>query len=108
MVYSEAVVHSDSDRLRWPYICLSPHPSQAWVLSVDAANSSKEDPIEEWDLWQVTLPDNAEVHVRPFWGRRIEEFKVYTSIPADCVWFCGQRDDKMVAIEGKPKRKAKK
>lgn len=94
-VYSEACTHSDGV-MRWPYICLSPHPSAAWALSVDAA--SKEDPIEDWDLWQVSVPDGAEVHVLPFWGRRIQEFKVYTSIPTDHIWFCGERSDKMVAI----------
>jgi len=104
-VFSDSACHSGN--WQWPYICLSPHPSQAWSLSVDAVNGGKEDPIEEWDLWQVTLPDNAEVHVREFWGRRIEEFKVYTSIPADHVWFCGMRTDKMVAIKQKRKRKAK-
>jgi hypothetical protein len=97
-VYSEACTHADG-LLRWPYICLSPHPSQAWALSVDAANSNNDnDPIEEWDLWQVTVPDGAEVHVQPFWGRRIQEIKVYTSIPADHIFFCGERSDKMVAI----------
>jgi hypothetical protein len=100
-VYSEPCTMSSG---RWPYICLSPHPSQAWALSVDAYNSSRDEEIEEWDCWQVTVPDNAEVHVRPFWGRRIEEIKLYTSIPADHVWFIGTRDDKMVAIgeDGEP------
>lgn len=91
-VYSEACTHADGT-LRWPYICLSPHPSAAWALSVDMQPD-----IEEWDLWQVSVPDNAEVHVRPFWGRRIEEIKVYTSIPADHIFFCGERTEKMVAI----------
>lgn len=97
-VYSEACTHSDGV-LRWPYICLSPHPSAAWALSVDMANADRDkDAIEEWDLWQVSVPDGAEVHVRPFWGRRIEEIKVYNSIPADHIFFCGERSEKMVAI----------
>lgn len=111
-VYQEACTHADGI-LRWPYICLSPHPSAAWALSVDMQPE-----IEEWDLWQVSVPDGAEVHVRPFWGRRVEEFKIYTSIPTDHIFFCGERSEKMVAIgpDNKPvvldgkqrKKKAKK
>lgn len=108
-VYSEACTHSDG-RLLSPYLCLSPHPSAAWALSVDVANGGKADPIEEWDLWQVTVPDGAEVHVLPFWGRAVQEIKVYTSIPTDHIWFCGMRNDKMLFIEKlkRPKQKAVK
>ena len=98
-VYSKAKKHS---RGCWPYICLSPRPSLAWGLSAGIRAGDKEnDPIEEWDLWEVRLPDDAEVHVREFWWPKVEEFKVYTSIPPDCLWFAGQRDDKPVALNKK-------
>lgn len=60
----------------------------AWGLS---GNMEWVSEIEEWDLWQVYLPDKAEVHVRPTFGSIIEEVKVYTVIPPDMLWFCGQK-----------------
>lgn len=104
-VYSEPCVQSD----RSPYICLSPHPSQGWALSVDIVNGSREDdPVELFDLWQVDVPDGAEVHFRPFWGRRVEEIKVYTSIPADHIWYVGTRDDRLPFLSLPKKNKKKR
>ncbi len=105
-VYSKKTVVSYG---RSPYICLATRPSLAWGLSADArAGSKQEDPIEEWDLWEVRLPESAEVHVREFWWPKIEELKVYTSIPPECLWFIGQRPDKLVFIEAKGAKPAKK
>lgn len=94
-VYSEPAIQSQG---RWPYICLGTRPSLAWGLSGDFISSRDEDPIEEWDLWEVRVPDDAEIHVRPFWWPKIEEFKVYTSIPASCLWLAGSRSDQLVGI----------
>lgn len=60
----------------------------AWSLS---GNMDWLADVEEWDLWQVHLPDKAETHVRPMWGNIIEEIKVYTVIPSDCLWYVGTR-----------------
>jgi hypothetical protein len=60
----------------------------AWGLSGAFGPQTE---IERWDLWQVYLPERAEVHVRPTWGDKIEEVKVYTVIPPDHLWFCGER-----------------
>ena len=96
-VYSKRTVMSQG---RWPYICLSTRPSLAWGLSGDFRAGDKErDPIEDWDLWEVRPPEDAEIHVREFWWPKLEEFKCYTSIPADCLWYAGSRSDKLVALD---------
>jgi hypothetical protein len=87
-LHAPATVCSDPS-LTTPYICLSPRPSMAWGLSGAMDWVSSE--IEEWDLWEVRLPDHAETHVRPLWGDEIEEVKVYTPIPADLLWWVGMR-----------------
>lgn len=63
----------------------------AWSLSGGMDWVSE---IEDWDLWEVRIPAHAETHVRPLWGDEIEEVKVYTPIPADCLWWVGQRSPK--------------
>jgi len=101
-VYSRAKKHSKGC---WPYICLSPRPSLAWSLSAGVRKGDRQnDPIEDWDLWEVRPPDDAEIHVREFWWPKIEEFKVYSSIPPDCLWFVGQRPDMLVALDKKRKK----
>lgn len=69
------------------YICLSQTPSQAWMLSAAAAGKRG----EEWDCWQVSLDTDDEVHVREFFGNRIEELRVHNHIPKDRIWLVGTR-----------------
>lgn len=77
--------------MRSPYICLSPSASSAWSLSGDMEWVSE---IEEWDLWQVVIPNDSttEVHVRPFFGNTVEEIKVYTPLAPSCVWYVATRE----------------
>lgn len=71
-----------------PYVCLSPTPSIGWALSGAILDWHE---TEEWDLWQVQVPETAEVHVRPSFGPKLEEIKVYTAIAASYLWFVGHR-----------------
>lgn len=71
-----------------PHICLSPTPSRAWSLSGDTGWPE----VEAWDLWQVRLGPDDEVHVRPMGGNTVEEVNVRTTIPADRVWWVARRD----------------
>lgn len=74
----------------FPWICLSSRPSRAWSLSGgmrDARDLSE----EIWDLWEVRIPDGAEFHPHPRWGGEINEFRVFSSIPADHVWWVAER-----------------
>jgi hypothetical protein len=96
--FSHATMQSGD--LKWPYISLSLSPSCAWGYS-GGLEVEWLDEIEQWDLWQVDLPENAEVHVRPFFGRQVEEVKVHTAIPADCIWYVGTRDRTLPAEEMK-------
>jgi hypothetical protein len=89
-LHARPTVVSDKT-LSQPYISLSPRPSMAWGLS---GNLDWVSEIEDWDLWEVRLPEKAETHVRPMWGDEIEEIQVYTAIPADCVWWVGMRTPK--------------
>lgn len=78
-----------SGDLRSPYVCLGFSPAGAWMLSGDFIQESA---IDAWDLWEVTLAEHDQVHVRPTFGPRLEEVKVYGVIPPDRVWFAGSRD----------------
>lgn len=96
--YSKPTVQSG--RLRWPYICCGFTPSGAWGLSGDFMRDREtQDPIDEWDLWQVTLPEMAHWEIRNDFGPKMQEIKVFTSVPADHVWWVAQRSD-LYAIEG--------
>jgi hypothetical protein len=70
-----------------PYLSLSPDPARAWHLS--GAMDWHE--CEEWDLWQVRLAEHDDVHIRPDFGPEIQEVKLYNPIPADRLWFVGER-----------------
>lgn len=72
----------------WPYICFGTTPSAAWGLSGDMSWASE---IEEWDLWQVNLAENDEVHVRPDFGWDIKEVRVHNAIGPDRVWWVATR-----------------
>jgi hypothetical protein len=85
--FSEPTVQSG--HLFFPYICLGASASCAWAYSGDMDWVSE---IEIWDLWQVVLGENDEVRFRPTYGNRLEEIKVYNTIPADRVWFVATRE----------------
>lgn len=89
--YSMPTVMSDP-KLHSPYTCFSSTPSQAWGLSGDFTIGRDGGVFEQWDLWQINLAENDEVHIRPEFGPTIQEFKVYTVIPADRVWWVGVRE----------------
>jgi hypothetical protein len=48
--------------------------------------------IEEWDLWQITLSENDQTHIRMECGTHIYEVRTFNSIPADRVWLVAQRE----------------
>src|SRR4051794_28120131 len=85
-VFSSPVTHSGVES--YPYLCFSPTPSGAWSLSGDMEWTSDH---EEWDLWQVRLSDDDEVHIRAEYGPHICEIRTRNSIPADRVWYVGTR-----------------
>jgi hypothetical protein len=80
-INSSPTINSD----RSGYLCFSQSPSQAWILSAALGQCG-----EEWDCWQVSL-DHDEVHVRPFFGNRIEEIRVHNHIPKARCWLIGTR-----------------
>lgn len=82
------------------YICASPDPQRAWLLS-GAADWCQE--IEQWDLWMLTVVDTDELHVRPFFGRWVEEIKLRNPIPPERLWWCGRRDIACIPAELLPK-----
>jgi hypothetical protein len=110
--YSVPTVVSSTE-VAMPYICFGTSPATAWYLSGDMDYVSE---IEDWDLWEVILNENDEVHIRAFFGNEIKEVRAYNSIPADRVWWVGQRtapygkflDRSAKAKAGAKKRKKKK
>ncbi len=69
------------------YICLSPNPARAWQLS----GATGWGDADEWDLWQVRIGDDDEVHIRPMFGAEVEEVTVRNVIPPDRLWWVGRR-----------------
>ena len=68
-------------------VCLGFSPSAAWSLS----GAIRAEPGETWDLWQVSLADDDEVHVLPEYGRWLKEIRVANRIPKRRVWWVGER-----------------
>lgn len=68
-------------------VCLGPTPSAAWSLS-GAIRAAKGD---VWDLWQVALGEQDEVHVLPFYGDTLLEVRVANAIRSDRIWWVGER-----------------
>lgn len=71
-----------------PHVCLSTSPSMAWTLSGGTGWTQ----VEEWDLWQVRLGANDQVHIRPEFGHEINEITVRNVIPPDRIWLVGSRN----------------
>lgn len=70
-----------------PGVCLGTSPAVAWSLSGvwSAARGSV------WDLWEVRLTVDDEVHVRTEYGPEINEVRVLGRIPRSRCWHVGSR-----------------
>lgn len=102
-VYSQPVTHTSDHR--FPYLCFGFTPSGAWGYSgaIEWANE-----IEEWDLWQVSLTKDDEIHIRSEFGNELIELRVKNSIHAERIWFVGQRSDMLDAKENNADKGKKK
>jgi hypothetical protein len=81
--------HSESDDELETFmaVCLGTSPSVAWALSgVWSAERG-----ETWDLWEVVLEDEDEVHIRTEYGQFIHEVRVLNKIPRGRCWYVGSR-----------------
>ena len=72
---------------RFAYVCLATSPSSAWVLT----NADEQRDEEGWDLWQVQVRDGDPLSIRGDFSPYIREVRVLRSLPADRVWFVGER-----------------
>jgi hypothetical protein len=68
-------------------VCLGTTPSHAWALCGALWGQAG----ETWDLWQVTLAQDDQVHVLPIHGYRIGELRVLNRIPKSRIWHVGTR-----------------
>lgn len=68
-------------------VCLGTSPLTAWALS--GALSGERG--EEWDLWEVEISADDEVHYRPHIGTLLDEVRVANRIPKSRVWRVGSR-----------------
>lgn len=82
--YAARIVDPEASALM---VCLGTSPSHAWCLSggIWAERGST------WDLWQVTLDVDDEVHPLPFFGYRLDEVRVSNRIPKRRVWYVASR-----------------
>ncbi len=87
------------------YVCLATTPSSAWGLVLEPE-------VEEdgWDLWQVQVREGDPIKVLSEFSPFIREVRVLRTLPADRVWFVGER--LLYAHEGmlepRPKRAKRK
>jgi hypothetical protein len=86
-------LHDDSNPseglVRYGYVCMSPDPQLAWRLSGDMDWTKEQ---ELWDLWQIRVADDDELHYRSDFGPHLVEIRAYTPIPPDRIWLVGTRD----------------
>ena len=68
-------------------VCFGTTPSTAWAYS--GALSAQRG--ETWDLWQIELAADDEVHFRSTWGNRFDEVRIVNPIPRSRCWFVGSR-----------------
>ncbi len=71
-----------------PHICLGFCPASAWLVT--GAMEWAED-ITTWDLWQVRVGPNSEVHIAPTFGPRLQKVRIRSAIPADRLWYVARR-----------------
>lgn len=81
---------------RLHYICASPDPRRAWLLS-GATEWCNE--IDEWDLWSIFVAESDEIHVRPYFGTRAEEFKIRNPVGPERLWWVGRRNTACVPAD---------
>lgn len=91
--YQAPVLLSDDAAAEWAHgfgcVCFGTDPATAWSLSGDMQHVSE---IEQWDLWQLrAIADTDEVRVRAEFGARVWEVRIFNPIPADRLWWVGQR-----------------
>lgn len=75
----------------FPWICLGTTPSSAWGLIPDHTEDGAEGE-GGWDLWQVSVRPGDTITVRtdfdvPF----LREVRVHHGLPADRLWWAGER-----------------
>jgi hypothetical protein len=78
--------HEDEEPESILAVCLGTTPMTAWCLSGALGAGG-----ELWDLWEVELDDDDEVHYRPEFGRALDEVRVANPIPRSRVWWAGTR-----------------
>jgi hypothetical protein len=79
---------SDGTEAYFPWVCLATTPSSAWgLLPYDPLGSEH----EEWDLWQVQVTEGDHLSIRGDFAPFIREVRVLHGLPADRVWWVGER-----------------
>lgn len=80
--------HEGDDKLEGVLaVCLGTSASTAWGLS--GAWSAELGSV--WDLWQVVLTEDDEVHIRTEYGPQAYEVRVLGKIPRSRIWYVGSR-----------------
>lgn len=79
---------SDGTNARFPWICLATTPSSALGL-MPFDEGDLEEPL---DLWQVQLDDGDHLSIRGDFSPYVREVRVMHGLPADRVWWVGERD----------------
>lgn len=74
---------------RTSWICLADTPSSAWgLLPVDPVQME----FDVWDLWQVDLIEGDQLQIRGDFSPYVREVRVMHGLPADRVWWVGERE----------------
>ncbi len=81
--------HTDEgESYAFPWICFGTTPSSAWGLIGD-----QDAEVENggWDLWQTEPGPQDSISIRGDFAPYIREVRIENSIPADRLWWVGER-----------------
>lgn len=82
----ENSVTGKTEEFRASYVCFSTTPATAWSYSHAVWKTEG-----TFDLWEVYLTEEDEVHINPMWGDRIVEVRVHNRIPKRRLIWVGER-----------------
>jgi hypothetical protein len=83
---ASVLLTNEDDDFRQPMVCLGTSPATAWAYS----NGVWKLP-GTWDLWEVRLRPDDEVHPLPLFGDRIVEVRVGNRIRKSRLVWVGER-----------------
>lgn len=87
LIGQEPVTHTD----KYGYLCFAQDPETAWTLSAAILIEMEPMTVVRWDLWQIRVDDDDEMHPLPYYGAEMGEIRIHNDIPRSRIWHVGSR-----------------